>query len=116
MQLRNSGRSEAPGSPEADQVMTEQVSFTELTPNSPSQVLSRHLGTLHASKAKFNFGLREVDNHQATQPHVNSNPFAALKCDNPEGEGAKDHHEELREGWTFQGRKKHTLTRSQVTG
>ncbi len=108
MQPRNSGRVEAPGSPEADQVMTKQASLLKLTPNSPSQVLSKHLGTLHASKAKLNFELREADTHQAAQPHVNSNPFAALESDNPKGEGAKHHQEELREGWTFQGRKKHT--------
>ncbi|CAM6078409.1 unnamed protein product [Sphagnum tenellum] len=53
-------------------------------------------------------GSSEVDHvmtdSQATQPATSTNPFAALEADNPEAEDAM----EMKEGWTFQGRKKHT--------
>jgi hypothetical protein len=89
--------------------MTEQASVLELKPDSPSQMLSKHLENFHKTKAKLNFGFRNVDSSQASQPATSTNPFAALEVDNPEAEDAMDNHEEMKEGWTFQGRKKHTL-------
>ncbi len=88
--------------------MTEQASSPGLKLDSPSQELRRRLENLHASEAKFNFCFQEVVNHQAIQPATNTNPFAALEMDNLEAENENDNHEDLREGWTFQGRKKHT--------
>jgi hypothetical protein len=54
-QPRSSSTIEAPGSSEADYVMTEQASFPELKPISISQELSRQL-EIRESKAKPNFG------------------------------------------------------------
>ncbi len=50
---------------------------------------------------------RNADSSQATQPTTSTNLFAALEADNPKAEDAMDNLEEMREGWTFQGRKKH---------
>jgi hypothetical protein len=88
--------------------MIEQVSVREFKPDSPSQMLSKHLENFHKTKAKLNFGFWNANNSQATQPTTSTNPFAALEADNPETEDAMDNPEEMREGWTFQGRKKHT--------
>jgi hypothetical protein len=71
-------------------------------------MLSKHLENFHKTKAKFNFGFRNADSSQATQPATSTNPFAALEADNLEAKDAMDNPEEMREGWTFQGRKKHT--------
>ncbi|CAK9219992.1 unnamed protein product [Sphagnum troendelagicum] len=67
-QLRSSSKAEAPGSSEADYVMTEQASFLELKPISISQELSRQLEIIRESKAKPNFGLQNVDSPLSTQP------------------------------------------------
>ncbi|CAM6061945.1 unnamed protein product [Sphagnum tenellum] len=107
-QPRSSSQAGAPRSSEANQVMTEQASVPELMPDSPSQMLSKHLENFHMTKAKLNFGFRNADSSQATQPATSTNPFAALEADNPEAEDTMDNPEEMREGWTFQGRKKHT--------
>jgi len=69
---------------------------------------SKHLENFHKTKAMLNFGFRNANSSQATQPTTSTNPFAALEADNPEAEDAMDNLEEKREGWTFQGRKKHT--------
>ncbi len=107
-QPRSSNQAGAPGSSEADHVMTKQASVLELKPDSPSQMRSKHLEKFHKTKVMLNFGFRNADNSQATQPTTSTNPFAALEVDNPEAEDAMDNPEEMREGWTFQGRKKHT--------
>ncbi|CAM6000527.1 unnamed protein product [Sphagnum balticum] len=60
-------------------------------------------------KAKLNFGIQELASPQAPNPTSNANPFAVLGEGNPGAEAVKKIHEDLKEGWTFQGRKKHTL-------
>jgi len=84
--------------------MIEQASIPELKPDSPSQMHNKHLENFHKTKAMLNFGFWNADSNQATS----TNPFAALEANNPEAEDAMDNLEEMREGWTFQGRKKHT--------
>jgi hypothetical protein len=88
--------------------MTEQASFLELKPISINQELNRQLEIIRKSKAKPNFGFRNVDNRLSTQPVTNTNPFTALEADNLEAEEEKDNLGEMKESWTFQGRKKHT--------
>jgi hypothetical protein len=107
-QPRSSSKAEAPGSSEADYVMTEQASFLEPKPISISQELSRQLEIIRESKAKPNFGFQNDDSPLSTQPVTNTNPFVALEADNPEVEEEKDNLGEMKECWTFQGRKKHT--------
>jgi len=41
--------------------MSEQASVPELKPDSPSQMLSKHLENFHKTKAKLNFGFRNID-------------------------------------------------------
>ncbi|CAN5962063.1 unnamed protein product [Sphagnum jensenii] len=74
------------------------ASVPELKPDSPSQMLSKHLENFHKTKAKLNFGFRNADNSQVTQPATSTNPFAALEADNPEAEDAMDNPEEMKEG------------------
>jgi len=88
--------------------MTELASSLGLNHDRPSLVTRRHPESTYTSKAKLNFGFREVNNHQAPYSVANTNPFAALEAVNPEAKDAKDNKEDLRESWTFQGRKKHT--------
>jgi hypothetical protein len=88
--------------------MIEQASFLELKPISISQELNRQLEIIRKSKAKPNFGFQNVDSPLSTQPVTNINPFVALEADNPETEKKKDNLGEMKESWTFQGRKKHT--------
>ncbi len=107
-QPRSSSRAEAPGSSEADYVMTEQASFPEPKPLSISQKLSRQLEIIRESKAKPNFGFQNAISPLSTQLVTNTNPFAALEGDNPEVEEEKDDLGEMKGSWTFQGRKKHT--------
>ncbi|CAK9209955.1 unnamed protein product [Sphagnum troendelagicum] len=78
--------------------MSKQASVPELKPDSPSQMLSKHLENFHKTKAKLNFGFRNADNSQVTQPATSTNPFAALEADNPEAEDAMDNPEEMKEG------------------
>jgi hypothetical protein len=66
-QPRSSSKAEAPGSSEADYVMTEQASFLELKPISISQELCRQLEIIRESKAKPNFGFQNADNLLSTQ-------------------------------------------------
>jgi hypothetical protein len=66
-QPRSCSKAEAPGSSEADYVMTEQASFPELKPISIGQKLSRQLEIIHESKAKPNFGFQNVDSPLSTQ-------------------------------------------------
>jgi len=107
-QPKSSSNAEAPGSSEADYVMTEQASFPELKPISIGQELSRQLKIIRESKAKPNFGFQNVGNPLSTQPVTSTNPFATLEVDNPEAKEGKDNLGELKESWSFQGRKKHT--------
>ncbi len=107
-QPRSSSQAGTPRSLEADHAMSEQASVPELKPDNPSQMLNKHLENFHKTKAKLNFGFQNADSNQATQPATSTNPFAALEADNPETEDAMDNPEEMREGWTFQGRKKNT--------
>jgi hypothetical protein len=44
----------------------------------------------------------------STQPITNANPFAVLETTNPEAEEEKDDLREMKDNWTFQGKKKHT--------
>jgi hypothetical protein len=71
-------------------------------------MFSKHLENFHKTKAKLNFGFRNADSSQVTQPATSTYLFAALEADNPKVENAMDNPKEMREGWTFQGRKKHT--------
>jgi len=71
-------------------------------------VTRRHPESAYTSKAKLNFGFQEANIHQAPYSAANTNPFAALEAVNLEAEDAKDNQEDLKESWTFQGRKKHT--------
>jgi hypothetical protein len=41
--------------------MSEQASVPELKPDSPSQMLSKHLENFHKTKAKLNFGFWNAD-------------------------------------------------------
>ncbi len=107
-QPKSSSNAEAPGSSEADYVMTEQASFPELKPISIGQKLSRQLEIIRESKAKPNFGFQNAGSPLSTQLVTSTNPFAALEVDNPEAEEGKDNLGELKESWSFQGRKKHT--------
>jgi hypothetical protein len=100
-QPKSSNKAEAPGSSEADYVMTEQASFPELKPISIGQELSRQLEIIRQSKAKPNFGFQNAGSPLSTQPVTNTNPFAALEVDNPEVEEEKDNLGELKESWTF---------------
>jgi hypothetical protein len=88
--------------------MTEQASFPELKPISIGQKLSRQLEIICESKAKPNFGFQNAGSPLSTQLVTSTNPFAALEVDNPEAEEGKDNLGELKESWSFQGRKKHT--------
>jgi len=88
--------------------MIKQASFPELKPISISQELNQQLEIIRKSKAKPNFGFQNADSPLSTQPITNTNPFAALEADNPEAEEEKDNLGEMKESWTFQGRKKHT--------
>jgi len=88
--------------------MTEQASFPELKPINIGQELSRQLEIIRESKAKLNFGFQNAGSPLSIQPVTSTNPFAALQVDNPEAEEGKDNLGELKENWTFQGRKKHT--------
>ncbi len=108
IQLGGSSQIEVPGSSEVDHVMTELASSPGLNHDRPSLVTRRDPESAYTSKAKLNFGFREANSHQAPYSAVNTNPFAALEAVNPEAEDAKDNQEDLRESWTFQGRKKHT--------
>jgi len=107
-QPKSSSKTEAPRSSEADYVMTEQASFPKLKPISIGQELSRQLEIIRESKAKPNFGFQNDGSPLSTQPVTSTNPFAALEVDNPEAEEGKDNLGELKESWTFQGRKKQT--------
>jgi hypothetical protein len=69
---------------------------------------ARQLEIIRESKAKPNFGFQNVDNPLSTQPVTNTNPFVALEADNLEAKEKKDNLGEMKESWTFQGRKKHT--------
>ncbi len=100
-QPRSSNRVEAPGSSEADYVMTEQASFPEPKPLSISQELSRQLEIIRESKAKLNFGFQNAISPLSTQPVTNTNPFVALEGDNPEAEEEKDDLGEMKGSWTF---------------
>jgi hypothetical protein len=91
-----------------DHVMAEQASSLGLKLDSSSLEIRKYQDILHASKAKPNFSLQEVVSHEAIQLAANANPFAALEMDNLKAKNEKDNCEDLREGWTFQGRKKHT--------
>jgi hypothetical protein len=88
--------------------MTEQASFPELKPIGISQELSRQLEIIRESKAKPNFGFQNADSPLSTQQVTNTNPFVALEADNPKAEEEKDNLGEMKENWTFQGRKRHT--------
>jgi hypothetical protein len=77
-------------------------------PISIGQKLSRQLEIIRESKAKPNFGFQNAGSPLCTQPITSTNPFAALEVDNPEVEEGKDNLGELKESWSFQGRKKHT--------
>jgi hypothetical protein len=88
--------------------MTEHASFQELKPISINQELSRQLEIIRESKAKPNFDFQNADSPLSTQLITNTNPFTALEADNPEAEKEKDKLGEMKESWTFQGRKKHT--------
>jgi hypothetical protein len=66
------------------------------------------LENLHKTKTNLNFGYQNADCHPVEQLTISANPFAALEADNPEADETKDNLEEMREGWTFQGRRKHT--------
>ncbi len=65
-QPRSSSKAEAPGSSEADYIMTEQASFPELKPISISQELSKQLEIIRESKAKPNFGFQNADSPLST--------------------------------------------------
>jgi hypothetical protein len=88
--------------------MAKQASSLGLKLDSPSLELRKHLESLYKSKAKLNFGFKEANCHQALQLAANTNPYAALEADNLEAEEEKDNQEDLKEDWTFHGRKKHT--------
>ncbi len=60
-QPRSSNQAGALGSLEADHAMSEQASVPELKPDSPSQMLSKHLENFHKTKAKLNFGFWNAD-------------------------------------------------------
>jgi hypothetical protein len=81
--------------------MTEQASFLELKPISISQELSRQLEIIRESKAKPNFGFRNIDSPLSTQLVTNTNPFAALEANNPGAKEEKDNLGEMKESWTF---------------
>ncbi len=105
--LGSLSQKEAPGSLKVDQVMTELESSPDLSHDRPNPENRRHPESTHTSKAKLNFGYRESNSHQAPNSAANTNPFAALEADNLEIEDSKDNQEDSREGWTFQGRRKH---------
>jgi len=107
-QPKSSSNAEALGSSKADYVMTEQASFLELKPISIDQELSKQLEIIRESKAKPNFGFQNAGSPLSTQLVISTNPFAALEVDNPEAEEGKENLGELKESWSFQGRKKHT--------
>jgi hypothetical protein len=81
--------------------MTELVSSPGLNHDKPNLVTRRHPESAYTSKAKFNFGFREANNHQAPYSTANTNPFAALEAINPKAEDAKDNKKVLKESWTF---------------
>ncbi len=105
VQVANTRNSECS---EEDHTMLEQSSLLATKPESPSKDIRRQQENLHKNKVKPNFGFqtpaRPLDRHSGS----NTNPFAALKKDNPEAKEEKDNLEEMRAGWTFQGKKKHT--------
>ncbi len=107
-QPRSFSKAVAPGSSEADYVMTEQASLPELKPISISQELNRQLEIIREFKAKPNFGFQNADSPLSKLPVTNANPFTALEANNPKAEEEKDNLGEMKESWTFQRRKKHT--------
>ncbi len=76
-QPRSSSKAAAPGSLEADYVMTEQASFPEPKPLNISQELSRQLEIIRESKAKPNFGFQNAISpwaHSQLQTPIPSRP------------------------------------------
>lgn len=60
-------------------------------------------------KTKLSFGISRMPNSQAHISATNVNPFAAVGKGNHGTNILKKLHEDLKEGWSFQGRKKHIL-------
>jgi len=60
-------------------------------------------------KTKLSFGISGMPNSQAHISTANANPFATVGEGNHGTNILKKLHEDLKEGWYFQGRKKHIL-------
>jgi len=54
-----------------------------------------------------NFGIQELASPQAPSPAAKSNPFAILGEDNAGVATLMEMQEYMKEGWSFQGRKRH---------
>jgi len=57
---------------------------------------------------KPHFGTPMLTGAQAQTPEANANPFASLREGNKETERHERPHVEAMEGWSFQGKRKHT--------
>jgi hypothetical protein len=58
-------------------------------------------------RTELNFRNQELASPQAPNPATKTNPFAVLGEDNSGVEALMKIHEDMKEGWSFQGRKRH---------
>jgi hypothetical protein len=84
-------------------------------PKSEAKLKAEHLAKeIHKLKAslnstprtELNFGIQELASPQAPSPTTKTNPFAILGEDNSGVEALMKLHEDTKEGWSFQGRKR----------
>jgi hypothetical protein len=89
--------------------MAEPANSPGLSQDRLSSEDKRRLEGAFTPKAKLNFGIQELASPQAPNPASNTNPFAVLGEGNLGAETVKKILEDLKEGWSFQGRRKHTF-------
>ncbi len=72
------------------------------------KLLAEERQKLNASQNSTpNFGIQETASAQIPSPAAKSNPFATLGEDNAGPEILRETQEDTKEGWSFQGRKRH---------
>jgi hypothetical protein len=62
---------------------------------------------VYTPKAKLTFGIPELASPRAPSSVANANPFVALGEGNFGAEALIKIHEDLKEGWSFQGKRNH---------
>ncbi len=91
-----------------DQAMAECSESPNHTKGSMQAEAERHTEDNPKPKAKLSFGLLGMASPQAPAPNANSNPFASPSNGNRVADSRNKPQEEDLEGWTFQGRRRHT--------